>query len=481
MQLSEARHVHFIAVGGAGMSGIAWVLRRRGIVVSGSDLVANRMTQRLAAEGAHCFVGHRREQLDGADLVVVSSAIHHGNCELQEARQRGLPVWHRAKALGAIMTGGRSVGIAGSHGKTTTTAMVGLLFEKCGCDPTVIVGGDALDFGGTAKSGRSDLIISELDESDGSFLHIRPDSALILNIEADHLDHYADHDALVSAFQRFVGEIPQPPVVCSDDPGVRRMMAGADRPVVRYSVWDAEADYAAAAIDVGPRGSRFDVMRAGKRVGRVTLPMPGLHNVSNAVGALAAALEFGLEPSVCCEALAEYRGVERRLTVLSESDGLLIADDYAHHPTEIAAALGVGRTWADTRSGRLVCVFQPHRYTRTAALGAEFGPAFAAAHSVIVTDVYAAGERPIEGVTGELIAESVRKSGHPQVRYVSDFHAVAGLLAPELAAGDVVMTVGAGNIAEAGVALRDCLCEDTAKSAPSNPAHGTIAAKGGSA
>jgi len=477
MQLSQARHVHFIAVGGAGMSGIAWVMLRRGLAVSGSDLVANRMTRRLAGHGARCFVGHRGEQIDGADLVVVSSAIRDDNCELQEARRRGLPVWHRSEALAALMARGRSIGIAGSHGKTTTTTMVGLLFERAGCDPTVIVGGDAADFGGTAKAGNGEVIVSELDESDGSFLRLAPDHALILNIESDHLDHYADHDALVSAFHQFADPLDRPPVVCADDRGARQMIAALGRPVVRYSVADESADYAATAIDLRPQGARFELRRAGRRVGDVALPIPGLHNVSNATGALAVALEYGLEAGVCCPALAGYSGVGRRLTILA-ADGVRIADDYAHHPTEIRAALAVGRAWADAAGGRLIGVFQPHRYTRTALLGREFGPAFAAADEVIVTDVYAAGEPPIEGVTGEIIAESARKAGHPRVRYVADYRAVADLLAPALAAGDVVMTLGAGNIGEVGEALRDRLSAGKRRMVAGSKAAGSTATRG---
>lgn len=478
MLLTEAKRVHFIAIGGAGMSGIAWVLLNRGITVSGSDLVSNPMTQRLADHGAQCFIGHRPEQLDGVDLVVVSTAIGEDNCELREARQRGLPVWHRSQALGALMAGGRSIAVTGSHGKTTTTSMLGLLFERSGSDPTVIVGGESLDFGGTAKVGRHDLVITELDESDGSFLRVIPDQVLITNIEADHLDHYADYEALLAAFEQFISVIRQPPVVCCDDPGVKRIVAGARRTFVRYSIAGQEADFSAAEITLTAREVSFDLMHAGKRLGKVRLPAAGLHNVGNALGALAVAVQDGLEPGACCDALSDYRGVERRLTIRSENGGVLIADDYAHHPTEIRATLDVGRLWADERGGRLVCVFQPHRYTRTAALGWQFGPAFAAADRVIVTGIYSAGERPIEGITGALIAESVRASGHPCVQYVAETDAVADLLAPELESADVVMTLGAGDVWQVAEGLRDRLEPETAPLAAKTKTQHPAAAEG---
>ena len=448
------------------MSGIAWVLLKRGITVSGSDLVSNRMTQRLAGHGAQCFIGHKPEQLDRADLVIVSTAIDEDNCELREARRRGVLIWHRAQALGALMAEGHSIAVTGSHGKTTTTSMVGLLFERAGRDPTVIVGGESLDFGGTAKAGRRDLVITELDESDGSFLGITPDQVLINNIEPDHLDHYADYEALVAAFEQFMSAVRQPPVVCSDDPGVRQAIAGGRRPVVRYSIADREADFSATRIRLTSREVCFDVMQAGKCLGKVRLPAPGLHNVGNALGAVAVALQAGLEPAVCCDALSDYRGVERRLTVRSESGGVLIADDYAHHPTEIRAALEVGRGWANERGGRLVCVFQPHRYTRTATLGRQFGPAFADADQVVVTGIYSAGEKPIEGITGALIAESVRESGHPHLHYVAKTDAVADLLVSELEPADVVMTLGAGDVWQVADRLRDRLETEKVALAP---------------
>jgi UDP-N-acetylmuramate--alanine ligase len=454
---AEVKRVHFIAIGGAGMSGIAWILLQRGLAVSGSDLVSNRMTQRLAEHGARCFIGHRAEHLNDTDLVVVSTAISEDNCELQEARRRGLPIWHRAQVLGALMSEGRSVGIAGTHGKTTTTCMVGLLFEAAGCDPTIIVGGESANFGGTAKAGRRDLVVAEMDESDGSFLGVKPDHAIITNIEADHLDHYGHYEALLDAFRTFIGQVGQPPVVCADDPGVRRIVATEPRAVVRYSVSEWNADFCATEIALAAHGSEFVVLRDGKRLGDVRLSAAGLHNVVNAMGAIAVAVQAGLDPAICCRALSDFRGVGRRLTVRAENGGVLIVDDYAHHPTEIRATLDVGRSWANSRGGRLVCIFQPHRYTRTASLARQFGPAFAVADEVIITGIYSAGERPINGVTGALIEESVRASGHPRVRYVVEANQVADLLVPELEPSDVVMTLGAGNVWEVGDHIRDRL------------------------
>jgi len=447
------KRVHFIAIGGAGMSGIAWILLQRGMTVSGSDLVSNRMTQRLAKHGAQCFVGHSPNHLDGTDLVIVSSAIADDNCEIQEARRRGLPIWHRAHALNALMSEGRSVAITGTHGKTTTTCMVGLMFERAGCDPTVIVGGDSANFDGTAKAGRRDLVVAEVDESDGSFLGLKPDYALVTNIEADHLDHYGNYEALWEAFGKFLGQTGHPPVVNSDDSGLQRLCAKGTQPVLRYSVSDRQADFYATEIALSSHASRFVIWQGGRRLGEVPLPAAGLHNVSNAVGAIAVAVQAGLDPTLCCRALSDFRGVGRRLTVRAESGGVLIVDDYAHHPTEIRATLEVGRVWANERGGRLVCVFQPHRYTRTAMLRGEFGPVFRVADEVIVTGIYSAGEQPINGVTGALIEKSVKAAGHSHVRYIPELGKVAELLAPELKPGDVVMTLGAGNVWQVGDSL----------------------------
>ncbi|MBM3334790.1 UDP-N-acetylmuramate--L-alanine ligase, partial [Candidatus Sumerlaeota bacterium] len=341
---------------------------------------------------------------------------------------------------------------------TTTTAMVGVIFERAGLDPTVVVGGESANFGGTARAGSSRWAIAELDESDGSFLRFSPHFALITNIEADHLDHYGTFESILSAFRKFAGQVAHGPVVCWDDPGVKQMMSG-ERPssVVRYAVSSADAEYCATGVSLTAHGSRFTVVARGQEIGEVDLPAAGVHNVSNALGAIALAVEAGLDPAVCCSALADFRGVARRLTIRGEWCGVLVVDDYAHHPTEIGAALQVGRLWANERGGRLVCVFQPHRYTRTAALARQFGPAFAAANSVIVTGIYAASEQVIEGVTGEMIAESASDAGHPDVRYISDMNEVASLLSAEVKQRDVVMTIGAGNVSKVGDQLRDCL------------------------
>lgn len=446
MLFTDIKRAHFIAIGGAGMSGIAWVMLKRGIAVSGSDLAGNRMTQRLAEHGARCFIGHAPEQVGDADVVIVSTAIKDSNCELQEAQKRGIPVWHRSEALGALMAAGTSVGITGSHGKTTTTSMVGLIFERAGADPTVVVGGVSGDFGGTAKVGTSDWIVAELDESDGSFLRLKADRAIVTNIDAEHLDHYSNYHGVVQAFLQYIEQVETPPVVCADDPGVQELLQYTKRPVVRYGLTDPDADYTADNLVLSNQGVQFDLLCRGKRLGAVDVSAPGRHNVCNALGALAVAIESDLDPKVCCEALSDYRGVQRRLTVRHDTGGVLMVDDYAHHPSEIAATLAVGREWANERNGRLIALFQPHRYSRTAALHARFGPPFEIADKVIVTDIYSAGEKPIEGVTSELIADSIRDAGQPNVQMIADRKMIAGILAPRLMEGDVVMTLGAGDI-----------------------------------
>ena len=308
-------------------------------------------------------------------------------------------------------------------------------------------------------------MIAELDESDGSFLGLSAHRAIITNIDAEHLDHYSNYAGVIGAFQRFIRQVEEPPVVCIDDPGVRELLEGTTRPVIRYSLSDPSADYLAAEIDVSNQDSRFVVVRDGERLGTVILPARGRHNIGNAIGAIAMAIETGVDPKVSCEALSEYRGVQRRFTIRSAPAGFLIVDDYGHPPSEINATLAVGREWADERNGRLIVVFQPHRFTRTAALTQRFGGAFSDADQVIVTGIYAAGEKPIDGVTGQLIADSVRESGQVSIEYVERRDAVAARLAPTLQTGDVVLTLGAGDVWRVGDELEERIEADAVASA----------------
>jgi UDP-N-acetylmuramate--alanine ligase len=444
--LAGIRSVHLVGIGGAGMSGLARVLLARAVAVSGSDLKDTRALARLRAAGATVHVGHRADQLGDPDAVVTSSAIPAGNVEVAAAAARGIPVWARAQVLAALMAGFRTAVVAGTHGKTTTTSMLAVILERAGRDPTYVVGGDLNESGSNARAGASELFVAETDESDGSFLLLHPDVAVVTNVEDDHLDFYADREEVEAAFTTFCRR-PGSLVACSDDPGVGRVLKASARDALTYG---AGEDSEVRILDprTEPGGA---VCRARFPQGEVTVRvgLPGRHQLWNAVGAMAAAgLVADVGPAEAAEALRGFSGVRRRYERRGTARGAQFVDDYAHHPTEIAATLAAARAES---AGRLVAVFQPHRYSRTAAMWRALGESLAGADLAVLTDVYGAGETPVPGITGKLLVDALCESA-PGRRTVYLPHRadVAAFLAGEIRSGDVVLTLGAGDITVVG-------------------------------
>ncbi len=463
--ISTWRSAHLIGIGGAGMSGIARLLLARGIAVSGSDLKESRGLQGLREAGAKVFVGHRRRQVGRPDAVVVSAAIPPHNVELKEAQRVDIPVASRAAVLAALMRGRRSVAVAGTHGKTTTTSMISVMCSRLGLDPTFVIGGDLNEIGSGAGHGAGNLFVAEADESDGSFLLYEPTIAVVTNIEEDHLDYYTGRAEVEAAFAAFAGRAGSV-VACWDDPGVRRALAGVPGRILRYG-WDPEADLVVRDPELRWNGGAATVDFRGDSV-QVRLTVPGKHNLLNAAAGLAVAWELGLPIRDAAEALRSFSGVRRRFECRGVAGGVTFIDDYAHHPSEIAATLAAARIdgWK-----RLVAVFQPHRYTRTRALWRELGQSLEAADMVVLTDVYGAGERPIPGVTGKLLVHALTEAAPgKRVIYLPRRSEVAPFLAGEIRDGDLILTMGAGDITMVAEAileqLRSSGSEDAGATAP---------------
>ena len=444
--------MHFVGVGGIGMSGIAELLANLGYAVSGSDAKRSEVTARLeSACGVTVFEGHSAGNVGDADVVVYSSAVKRTNPEIAEALRRGIPVIPRAEMLAELMRLRFSIAVAGSHGKTTTTSMIALVLERGGLDPTAVIGGRLSAFGSNARLGQGTYMVAEADESDRSFLMLLPSIAVMTNIDHEHMDTYGSFEELQRAFVDFANKVPfyGSVVACVDDPHVRAVCPSITRRVVTYGLEEADAPMIGGrGLELGSFGGRCTVYRrdgGGETVlGTLQLSVPGRHNLQNALAAVAVAGELGLDFAGVADTLREFHGAERRFERVGEADGVLVVDDYGHHPTEIAAVLAAARV---TLGRRLLVAFQPHRYTRTERLMDEFGPAFADADEVVLTDIYAASEEPIAGVTVEALAESVtRGSGRP-VRVVKAIDRLAGELAAAARPGDAVLTLGAGSIA----------------------------------
>jgi UDP-N-acetylmuramate--alanine ligase len=450
--LGPTRRAHFIGVGGSGMSPLAEILLRGGIRVSGSDAKASTVTAHLQTLGLDFHEGHDAAHVGDVDVVVRSSAVRLTNPEVVEAKRRGVPVILRGELLAELMRDKRGVAIAGAHGKTTTTSMIGLVLDRAGVDPTVVIGGRLAQFGSNARVGGGDLLVAEADESDRSFLLLAPVVAVVTNVDREHMESYAGFDDLVSAFGSFASRVPfyGAVVLCTDDQVLRHLAAGLTRRVVRYGLEDPVANLTASEVVLSGFGSTATIVRRGnggeEGLGRLTLNVPGRHNVLNALAAIGVALELGVAFADVVGALAEFRGAERRFERKGEAAGVTVVDDYGHHPTEIAAVLQAAR---GTGARRVMCVFQPHRYTRTAQLLREFGPALALADEVVLTDIYPAGEDAIPGVTVDALAEQVRLAGgtvHVVAALADLPKAVARLSQP----GDLVITMGAGSIGSVG-------------------------------
>jgi UDP-N-acetylmuramate--alanine ligase len=442
LDLSSARRVHIVGIGGAGMSAIATVLARMGHRVSGSDLKESRGLDRLRLLGIRADVGHRAENIADAEAVVASTAIPASNPEVRAAGERGLPVLRRADALRALAATRRTVAVAGSHGKTTSSSMLALILRAAGWRPSFIIGGDLNEVGTNAAYDEGEWLVVEADESDGTFLELPAEAGIVTNVEPDHLDHYGGFSELTDAFDRFLAGITGPRIVCFDDPVAGRLARDHDG-TVTYG-FDDGATYRIASYEGDRNGSRFGVQRSGTELGTIELPVPGRHNAANATSATAMALELGAPFDAVAEALRGFGGVARRFQFRGEVDGVTLVDDYAHIPGEIAAMVGAAREggWE-----RVIVVFQPHRYTRTARLWRDFADAFTDADLVVLTDVYAANETPRPGVSGRLILGAVLEA-HPSLPVVylprrTDVVQHALRLARP---GDVVLTLGAGDL-----------------------------------
>ncbi len=456
MRLGRVQRVHFVGIGGSGMSGIAEVLVNLGYRVSGSDVAESAATRRLAKLGADVRIGHHPETIASADVVVVSTAIPANDPERIEALQHRIPVIPRAEMLGELMRMKFSVAVAGSHGKTSTTSMLGTLLVEAGLDPTVVVGGRLDIFGGNAKLGASDLLVAEADESDGSFLKLFPTIAVVTGIDREHMTHYATMDALHDAFAAFLDRVPfyGCVVACLDDPGVQTLLGRLHRRVVTYG-FSAQADLQASEIEVEGFTSRFTASTREGQSAEVLLGTPGRHQVQNALAALAVACELGLDLADAASGVSGFEGAGRRMERKGEAAGVLVVDDYGHHPREIEAALGALRAAVGTR--RVIVLFQPHRYTRLADLFDEFARAFLDADHVLVSEVYAAGEAPIEGADATHLAEAIAKRGHRSVRAVGTLDDALEALVDEVEDGDVFLTLGAGSVWRTGEALLERL------------------------
>ena len=443
--------VHFVGIGGAGMSGIARIMLARGLPVSGSDAKDSVTLAALRALGATVFVGHAAGNVGDVDTVVVSTAIRDNNPELLEARRRGLAVVHRAGALASVMAGRRAVAVAGTHGKTTTTSLLTVALQHCGADPSFAIGGNLNESGANAHNGSGDVFVAEADESDGSFLQYSPTAAVVTNVEPDHLDHYGTPEAVEAAFDEFARRVDIGGflVACADDAGSMRLAAHAraDGIDVRTYGVDPDADLRLADLETRGLGSTFEAVLLGRRLGPVELRIPGRHNARNAAAALAAGIGLGFPAERLREGLAHFTGTRRRFEHKGTVEGVRVFDSYAHHPTELAADLVAAREVAG--DGRVVVVFQPHLYSRTRFFADDFGRALGAADEVVVMDVYAAREDPEPGVTGALVAAAVPLPPS-QVVFEPSWSAVAGHLAQRAKPGDVVLTCGAGDVTMIG-------------------------------
>jgi len=447
----KARRVHMVGVGGTGMSGIAEVLVNLGYPVSGSDLSTNPSTRRLKKLGATIHRGHRAEYVRDADVVVVSTAVQQDNPELIEARRLKVPVIPRAEMLAELMRMKYGVAVSGAHGKTTTTAIIAEVLDRGELDPTVVIGGRVGKLRSGAKLGRGDFMVAEADESDGSFLKMKPTIAVVTNIDREHLDHYGGLVEIQDAFVAFLSRLPfyGAAVVCLDDPNVAAILPRVDRKVISYGL-SSDADVMATDVEVNGLTSSYTAHAFGKKLGRASIDLPGRHSIYNSLAAVAVGLELDVPFETIVAALAAFRGVDRRLQLRGEVAGAKILDDYGHHPTEIMATLAAIREGFGSRT---LAVFQPHRYSRTRALLEEFGGAFFLADEVIVTDIYPAGEAPIYGLDGSVVADAIARHGHPSVLYEPKLKEIPGLVRDRMRKGDIVLTLGAGDVWKVGEAL----------------------------
>jgi UDP-N-acetylmuramate--alanine ligase len=451
------RKIHFVGIGGIGMSGIAEVLLNLGYQVSGSDLRESEITMRLAQLGGEIAFGHRAENVGNADVVVTSTAVRAGNPEVVEANRRMIPVIPRAEMLAELMRMKYGIAVAGTHGKTTTTSMVSTILVHGGIDPTAVIGGRLDAFGSNAKLGQGKFLVAEADESDGSFLKLSPTIAVVTNVDADHLDYYSDLDEIKRTFVDFINKVPffGLAVLCLDDANIQGLIPQVKKRFVTYG-FSTQADFSATAVEHSGSRTAFTVHHRGRELGRVSFRMPGRHNVLNAMAAIAVAMELEIPFERIVEGLRDFGGVQRRFQIKAEVGGVMVVDDYGHHPAEIKATLAAARSgW----NRRVVVLFQPHRYSRTQALFDEFVTAFYQADHLALMDVYAAGEDPIEGVDAGSLARGIAGHGHKDAHFVGGREAALEHLLATVREGDMVITLGAGSVWQVGEDLAKRLGE----------------------
>jgi UDP-N-acetylmuramate--alanine ligase len=440
----KLKHIHMIGIGGTGMNGIAEVLINLGYKVTGSDIAANDATRRLARLKARISIGHNIENVRGADVVVISTAVREDNVEVREARHRQIPVIPRAEMLAELMRMKMGIAVAGSHGKTTTTSMIATVLDRAGFDPTIIVGGRLNTIGANAKLGEGDFFVAEADESDRSFLYLSPFIAVLTNIDAEHLDQYRNVEEIQKTFVRFANKVPFycPVILCLDDPNLQSIIPELERRLITYG-FSAQSDITARDMAFDEFTSRASLFHKGRRLGEMKLHVPGMHMIANAMAAVAVGLDLDVAPSLILEALESYAGTGRRFELKATVKDIMVVEDYGHHPTEIRATLDAAKRGWDRR---LVIVFQPHRYTRTFHLMDQFATSFNQADVLVLTEIYPASEPPIPDVTGRRLFDEIKKFGHKNVVFEPDMKKIPARLKALVRPGDIVLFLGAGNI-----------------------------------
>jgi len=444
----KIKHIHFVGIGGIGMSGIAEVLLNLGYKVSGSDMKESDTTARLKGLGGEIFIGHSAENITTPHVVVISSAVKNDNVEVIAAREKQVPVIPRAEMLAELMRLKYGVAIAGAHGKTTTTSMVATVLAAGGIDPTVVIGGKLNSLGTNAKLGQGEFLVAEADESDGSFLKLSPTIAVVTTIDEEHLDYYKDISEIKEAFLSFINKVPfyGVSILCLDQPHVQALLPLVQKRYQTYGM-SSQADYQARDVSLKPLGSKFKVLHHGQDLGWFELSVPGVHNINNSLAAIAVARELDVELEVIRKALKDFSGVQRRFQIKGEVGGIIIVDDYGHHPTEVKATLAAAAAGMERR---VVVLFQPHRYTRTQHLLEDFSTAFNEADKLVVMEIYGAGEKPIPGVSGQALYEGIKKHGHKDVTFIAEREKIAEHMAAVLRKGDLMITLGAGDVWKLG-------------------------------
>jgi UDP-N-acetylmuramate--alanine ligase len=463
--LQNKHRLHFVGIGGIGMSGLAEVLLNMGYAVSGSDLHESEATQRLRSLGAQVLIGHQEENLSAnPSVVVISTAVKYSNPEVLEARRRQIPVIPRAEMLAELMRMKYGVAVAGSHGKTTTTSMIAAVLSAAGRDPTMVIGGRLRMLGSNAKMGQGEILVAEADESDGSFLLLSPTVAVVTNIDREHMDFHQTMERLNESFLNFVNKVPfyGLAVLCLDSANVHALLPKVRKRFATYGL-SSEADFSAQDLQLKPAGAEFIALHHGQPLGRLRIHLPGRHSVTNALAAVAVGYELEVPFSRIAEALDGFTGIHRRFEIKGEPRGIMVIDDYGHHPAEIQATIGAIR---DSWKRPLTVVFQPHRFSRTRDLFDEFLTAFEGADRLVLTDIYAAGEDPIEGVTSEAIYQAIKRKGHIEVEFIADKGQIVEPLAGKLNPGDIALTLGAGDIYKVGEALVERLREERSDGVP---------------